>query len=139
MQIMGHEFKPMTSDDWDGFAGATEGTLICALDSCILLYDPSAREIIEVLEDGDERRWHLATNSVLEMAEQPRRYQISALEDGGTVWAVPSADGASVARWTSVRRDAPSMLRGNAERLLGTLLPTHCSVLQDRRVVEVRS
>ena len=38
--ILGHKFVPMSEDDWEGFAGAEEGTLICwAPDeqTCLLL------------------------------------------------------------------------------------------------------
>lgn len=41
--VLGHKFYPMTQNDWYGYAGAVEGTLICHLDNVDLLLDPNGQ------------------------------------------------------------------------------------------------
>ncbi len=37
-RVLGHDFRPMTPSEWQGFAGADEGTLICVHDDVVLLH-----------------------------------------------------------------------------------------------------
>lgn len=56
IKILGHVFKPMTSDDWECFAGAEEGTVICHLKddrNTVLLFDPESKVLSEVTCDND--------------------------------------------------------------------------------------
>lgn len=56
--VFGLKFVPMDDFDWDTFAGAEEGTLICYVGETVLLYDPAAQTITESLPDGSgERIW----------------------------------------------------------------------------------
>lgn len=65
-KLMGLVFSPMTDNDWDAFAGANEGSLICYCDDeeTVLIYDPNEETITEMLfneEDVDTntRIWKL--------------------------------------------------------------------------------
>lgn len=61
MKIFGHEFVPMSQSDWDAFAGADDGSLICyPSDGTVLIYSPHAKDLSEIYEDNGatvQRRW----------------------------------------------------------------------------------
>ena len=62
-KILGQTFRPMNRMDWDTFAGAAEGSLICFCEdeTTVLLYYPAIGTVSEVTqkEDGDsvQRDW----------------------------------------------------------------------------------
>lgn len=39
-QVLGHNFVPFTDSDWQGWAGAEEGSLICHSDGAVLILSP---------------------------------------------------------------------------------------------------
>ena len=41
MRILGHEFRPMTAEDYEGLAGAESGSFICELEDTILVWTPA--------------------------------------------------------------------------------------------------
>lgn len=52
-KIFGYVFREMTRSEWDGFAGAEPGTLICTdLDGVVLLWDHSSDTLSEITYDG---------------------------------------------------------------------------------------
>ena len=54
MRLLGHEFKPMSRSDWDGFAGADEGSLICSCsDGTVLIWSPVSNTVSEMLDQDD--------------------------------------------------------------------------------------
>jgi hypothetical protein len=56
-ELLGYRFEPMDDNDWQTFAGADEGTLICYLDNgTALLLSPDG-ELNEVRPDGSEFTW----------------------------------------------------------------------------------
>lgn len=57
--VLGYKFRPMTKHDWEGFAGAEEGTLICNDPSDrVLLWHPGTEVLSEVMSDGERlRQW----------------------------------------------------------------------------------
>lgn len=56
-KALGHKFNPMSEGDWDAFAGADEGTLICYLDEITLLLTPEGSIVAVNYEDGTETIW----------------------------------------------------------------------------------
>lgn len=54
LRLLGHVFYPMTQEDWQGFAGAEPGTLICHLEHAILLWCPVSETVTEVLSNPDD-------------------------------------------------------------------------------------
>lgn len=58
MKLLGHEFRSMTPADYDDFAGADEGSLICMLDDIVLILSPQTQTLTEIsYADGSERDW----------------------------------------------------------------------------------
>src|SRR4051812_785040 len=57
VSFFGHEFKPMTDSDWDCFAGADEGSLICYVgdERTVLIFSPASMTIVEMICSNDER------------------------------------------------------------------------------------
>lgn len=59
MKILGYEFHEMTNDDWMGYAGAEQGTLICHVEDgdvgFDLLWDPANKTLSEIYTDADRK------------------------------------------------------------------------------------
>ena len=56
MRILGHEFRQMTSEDYDGFAGADEGSWICELEDTVLIWSPGSGTLAEIYDEGERQR-----------------------------------------------------------------------------------
>ncbi len=56
MRLLGHEFRPMTERDFDGFAGADGDSFIVELDDTVLIWSPQTHTLTEITSDG-ERDW----------------------------------------------------------------------------------
>lgn|ERR1044072_2786303 len=55
----GHTFKPMSGNDWDGFAGADEGSFICYTDDAVLILSPDEKNLSVFNQDGMESMYVL--------------------------------------------------------------------------------
>jgi hypothetical protein len=68
MRMLGHEFRPMDKTDFETFAGADEGCLICELDDVVLIWSERDKVLTEITSDGErdwtvpyeKRRWFVA-------------------------------------------------------------------------------
>lgn len=56
--VFGHEFRPMTAQDYYGFAGASEGAMICETDTAIMIYEPDQQ--LSIISGAGEMRIDLA-------------------------------------------------------------------------------
>ena len=59
IMLLGHKFQPLDNMDYDIFAGASDNALICKLESCILIANPSEKnpgyyDISEIPNPPDE-------------------------------------------------------------------------------------
>ena len=64
MVILGMPFKKMEGDDFDGFAGADEGSYMFCTDKAVLIFNPATGELAEIPSDGDisqfqQRNWKM--------------------------------------------------------------------------------
>lgn len=62
--VLGIKFRKMERDDYDGFAGADEGSYIAESDTATLIYSPTAQSISEVgydevKKDSWQRDWNM--------------------------------------------------------------------------------
>lgn len=59
MRKLGHTFVPFKENDWYGFAGAAEGSMICYTEDCVLVLSPdgTVEEISDPLEDAIATLW----------------------------------------------------------------------------------
>lgn len=53
----GHTFRPMTGDDWEGYAGAEDGSYIYDGEDCVLILSPDGKCLSEFNADGLETMW----------------------------------------------------------------------------------
>lgn len=53
MKILGHEFRPMAQGDFNAFAGADEGAMICYLAEVTLIASPDG-SVTEIDAKGNE-------------------------------------------------------------------------------------
>ena len=61
MIVLGHEFNKPDQNDWDGFAGMTESSLICHTDHATIIYDPDTRIVTEICGDPARDGWQERT------------------------------------------------------------------------------
>lgn len=70
--LLGHEFHPFNDHDWEGYAGADEGSFIAYGEGAALIWSPRANTLFEINEQC-QRSWVIDQIGTIELDHVPSR------------------------------------------------------------------